>query len=279
MEDDPGHAESAGDLSENQRQGEQPRTEPAQDSGAVELEERRGLTRTEQLSDDELLQLASEFARNRDRLRAIRADRPSPEEKIRLQAQLQGGEVQFERLSGRLQEERAALETLGPRRSFWYPFGSPAQEVDIAEARVQSTLGAMRQLKHQWAEVQRQLDRWEEREQVYQARIAPSTHLLQAERDLALAPVQARLTRIRAERQRQREIQRVTGQLDRWKEIAVALDKSEAYLARIEELKADVRQGQPLSEAAIRMSQQDRAVLGVTHCQTNRVVHQRNQRV
>ncbi|MEM9568101.1 MAG: AAA family ATPase [Cyanobacteria bacterium P01_E01_bin.34] len=246
------NAQSVGYPAANQQPGQQRGTEPAEDLGAGGLSEdqRRAWARMEKLSDGELLQLANEVKRLSQHLDNVEGIRPNPAEKPRLETrigQLEGG---LRTIIEQVKEQTAVIEELGPRRSFWYPFGSPKKEVDRAEFRLYEIRAVGAEKAQEYQGLKAQLEQWKKKERFYQERLAPVAHLAKARQDLAVEPVKARLEGIRAEQERQREIQREVYRMARWREVAEVIGKPQKYLDRIEEVAKDVEQGQPLSERA-----------------------------
>ncbi|MEM8715702.1 MAG: AAA family ATPase, partial [Cyanobacteria bacterium P01_G01_bin.4] len=251
--------ESVGHPAANQQPGQQRGAEPAEDIGAGGLseEERSAWARMEKLSDGELLQLANEVKRLSQHLDNVEGIRPNPAERPRLEARIGQLEGELRTIIEQVKEQTAVIEELGPRRSFWYPFGSPKREVDRAEFRLYEIRAVGSEKAQEYQGLKAQLMQWSKKERFYQERLAPVAHLAQARRDLAIEPVKARVESIRAEQERQREIQREVYRMERWREIAEAIGHPQKYLERIDEVTQDIEQRQPLSERAIKARDED----------------------
>jgi hypothetical protein len=169
-------------------------------------------------------------------------------------------------LSGKLRLKRkfsiSVSRSLGVRRSWHHPFGSPPREVDAATVQWDLARSELGTLKRQLDQTKQAFLDWQKPAKQYHewrySDLGEQMHQVKAILDLK--PVQERLGRLQEAQAREQQRQRGLQVLQAWQEVAMALNKPAAYVKRIQEVTADYRAGEPLSDQAREAMQQDVAV-------------------
>ncbi|MEO0853832.1 MAG: hypothetical protein AAFY15_10070 [Cyanobacteria bacterium J06648_11] len=181
--------------------------------------------------------------RDRDRLN---------EEAAQLHARLSEWSAEYKEL---MQERKQ----MGVKRSVWHPFGTPEHRIKRVESEMQSIKAEAQPSLERVEDIDCELTEWNDREQRYRQWLeADETQQLQrAELAMRQSSVRKRLQAIQRHRDRLEQLAPQLNELDRWRESMDLLGKSEAYLRRIDEVRAALIEGEPLSERAKAQREED----------------------
>jgi hypothetical protein len=204
-------------------------------------------------SDDQLLSIAAEV---QDYFKQP-PSKPDVNRAEQLQGELERLKEQDRQLREMVNQQRQALETLGPARSWKYLFGSDPQKVKAAEQRLEQTTSQRSILGQRIQTIQETFRAWQQEARTYMGwRDSAKGEQMHQYRDiLKLEPVQERMGQIHQAQEQIRQAQERQGQKEKalealqgWKQMAIKLGRPQAYVRRIQEITEEYRQGKPLNE-------------------------------
>jgi conjugative relaxase-like TrwC/TraI family protein len=213
-------------------------------------------------SDDQLLSIAAEV---QDYFKQP-PSKPDVNRAEQLQGELERLREQDRQLRDMVNQQRQALETLGPARSWKDLFGSDPQKVKAAEQRLEQTTSQKAMLGQRIQTTQETFRAWQQEARTYRGwRDSEKGEQMHQYRDiLKLEPVQERIIQIyqaqgaiRQAQERQRQKEKALEALQGWKQMAIKLGRPQAYVQRIQEITEEYRQGKPLNENQHERMKQD----------------------
>jgi conjugative relaxase-like TrwC/TraI family protein len=232
----------------NEQVSEAPEVE---DPTVQQLQRQMAISQT--WSDDRLLSIAAEVQDYFSQA-PLKPDMDSAE---RLYGELERLKEQDRQLRDMVNQQRQALETLGPARSWKYLFGSDPQKVKAAEQRLEQTTRQRAILGQRIQTTQETFRTWQQEARTYRGWCdSEKGEQMHQYRDiLRLEPVQERITQIhqaqeqiRQAQERQRQKEKGLEALQGWKQMAIKLGRPQAYVQRIQEITEDYGKGKPLNE-------------------------------
>ncbi|NJR65783.1 MAG: hypothetical protein HC772_11375, partial [Leptolyngbyaceae cyanobacterium CRU_2_3] len=213
-------------------------------------------------SDDQLLSIAAQV---QDYFKQP-PSKPDVNRAEQLQGELERLKEQDRQLRDMVNQQRQALETLGPARSWKYIFGSNPQEVKAAEQRLKQTTSQRSILGQRIQTTQQTFRAWQQEARTYKGwRDSEKGEQMHQYRDiLKLEPVQERITQIhhaqeqiRQAQERQRQKEKALEALQGWQQMAIKLGRPQTYVQRIQEITEEYRQGKLLNENQRERMKQD----------------------
>jgi conjugative relaxase-like TrwC/TraI family protein len=240
-------------------ESEQPTDPDEQTLQALEIEDptaqqlQQSLAIAQNWSDEQLLSVAAEV---QDYFK-----QPPPEPDGNRAKQLHDDLERFNALDLQLRdtasEQRQALETLGPARSWNYLLGSDPKKVKAAEQRLEQTTTERAILGRRIQITQSTFKVWQQEARTYIAwRDSEKGEQMHLYRDIVkLEPVQERISQIhrtqeanRQAQERQRQKQKGLEVLKEWKEVAIELGRPERHVQIIQEITEAYWNDTPLKE-------------------------------
>ena len=203
------------------------------------------------LSDDELIE-------REQRVKKFFAQAPARPDFAKIQgykAQIAQLQRQSQELLEAEQQKKQELDTLGPARSLFFPFGAPPQDVEAAELEVRLVQYDIDDVEEKIQTAKKSLKTWDEPLKRYQRwQQSPEFEGMQESQKMLQVPaVQERLQGIRQVQERQQVLKR----LQAWEAIAQSLGRPDAYIQRIREIREEFRQGGDLSDQVQKAYRQD----------------------
>jgi conjugative relaxase-like TrwC/TraI family protein len=216
----------------------------------------RQMAIAERWNDDQVLSIAAEV---QDYFKQP-PSKPDVNRAEQLHGELERLREQDRQLRDMVNQQRQALETLGPARSWKYLFGSDPQKVKAAEQRLEQTTSQKAMLGQRIQTTQETFRAWQQEARTYMGwRDSDKGEQMHQYRDiLKLEPVQERITQIhqaqeqiRQAQEKERQKQKMLETLGNWKQIAIHLGRSDGYVQRIQEITDDYRKNKLLKENQI----------------------------
>jgi conjugative relaxase-like TrwC/TraI family protein len=213
-------------------------------------------------SNDQLLFIAAEV---QDYFKQP-PSKPDVNRAEQLQGELERLKEQDRQLRDMVNQQRKALETLGPARSWKYLFGSNPQEVKVAEQRLEQTTSQKAMLGRRIQTTQETFRAWQQEARTYIGwRDSEKGEQMHQYRDiLKLEPVQERITQIHQAQEQIRQAQEQIRQKEKalealqgWKQMAIKLGRPQTYVQRIQAITEEYRWGKPLNENQHERMKQD----------------------
>jgi hypothetical protein len=247
------------DAGADQWESEQPTDPDEQASQALEIEDpnaqqlQQSLAIAQAWSDEQLLSIAAEV---QDYFKQMPPE-PDGNRAKQIHDDLERLNALDRQLRDTVSEQRQALETLGPARSWNYLLGSDPKKVKAAEQRLEKTTAQMAMLGRRIQTTQSTFKAWQQEARTYIAwRDSEKGEQMHLYRDiLKLEPLQERIAEIRQAQEairqaqeEQRQKQEAMEVLQGWKQMAIQLGRPEAYVQRIQEITEDYKKGQSLTE-------------------------------
>jgi conjugative relaxase-like TrwC/TraI family protein len=197
-------------------------------------------------SDDQLLSIAAEV---QDYFSQA-PSKPDVNRAEQLYGELERLKEQDRQLRDRVNQQRQALETLGPARSWKYPFGSDPIKVKTAEQQLEQSRTQHESLGRRFQTTQEMFKTWQQEARIYIGwRSGEHGEQLHQYRDiLKLEPIQERMGQIHQAQEQQYQKEKALKALQAWKQTAIELGRPQGYVQRIQEVTEDYRQGKPLTE-------------------------------
>ncbi|MGA7932444.1 MAG: hypothetical protein WCA35_02580, partial [Kovacikia sp.] len=153
------------------------------------------------------------------------------------------------------------LETLGPARSWSYPFGSNPREVQAAQEGLEQAKNQQRNLAPQIQKAQSSMDAWQAGARAYRnwRDSEKGEQMHQCREILKLEPVRERMTQIHQVQEKERQKQVEIKALQGWRLMAIQLGRPDEYVRRIEEITEERGMDKPLTEHQLNYMKQDSA--------------------